>query len=492
MKSSEVRIDDRGFALLSVIAVVGALLVAGIAAVRMTRTELRGTADSVAERRAFYVAEGGVQRALARLSQDRATAATSTAYTFTESTQALGDGTYSVTVVQDPLFPTDATRKRITSVGVVDRQQSTVVNHAVVQNPLPSTVCFTDLGTCRIQSAVAAVTELFDGEIFSNNDVAIETSVGLAVRGTGNIYAKDRFYDQGLTVAGVNALPAVLSEMNANLYSGVQYTPTGTLSIGSQQTYQTLFGNLIGNLLWGVLGAAQDPHVGPLFGVHLYGLGLHFQNGPSKHGVTQVIPQRPFPRVDWKALRRDPRTEVVNAENVPFGSWDAASGTWHVGALFSPPVDADVIYYVQGNAHVESLQLRKGVRMTIAARGWIAAEAISVLNVGLLPGSTQSVRLIALRDNSIGRRLLSYQPLALEGPLNAISPTLGMATGIGLNVLGALTTRNRVFAYSETRDVWAKVSTLTAASTNNRIGLVAKNDATLAYTGSILSSMKPY
>jgi hypothetical protein len=67
-----------------------------------------------------------------------------------------------------------------------------------------------------------------------------------------------------------------------------------------------------------------------------------------------------------------------------------------------------------------------------------------------------------------------------------------MVSGIGLNVGSVLTTKNAIFVYSETDDVWAKVSNLTAGSTNNRASLVAKHDATLAYTGSIASSMKAY
>ncbi|MGH7805619.1 MAG: hypothetical protein ACREQJ_14825, partial [Candidatus Binatia bacterium] len=176
--------SSRGYALLSVITIIAALLVASVAAIRMTRQELRGTADSVAARKALYIAEAGVQRALARLSQDRATAAASTTYTFSESNQAVGEGEYDVTVIQDPKFSTDATRKQITGVGTAQGQQATVVAQAQVQTAPPSTICFTDEGTCKIQTVIAlpALVNLWTGNIFSNNNAAIETVVGAGVR----------------------------------------------------------------------------------------------------------------------------------------------------------------------------------------------------------------------------------------------------------------------------------------------------------------------
>src|SRR5688500_1654370 len=212
--------STKGYALLSVITILAALLVAGVATVRMTRRELRGTADSVAARKAFYVADAGVQRALACLSQDRATAATSTAYTYSASNQAVGEGEYSVSVIQDPLFATNPTRKQITGVGTANGQQATVVAQALVQTaPASSTICFTDTGTCKLQSVIyinpllTPVPLLFTGNIFSNNNAAIETPIGALVR-AGNpspgvrsrIDARNTFSD-GL-VAGIGAVGA--------------------------------------------------------------------------------------------------------------------------------------------------------------------------------------------------------------------------------------------------------------------------------------------
>lgn len=455
MKFSDLRSDTRGYALLSVITIVSALLIAGIATVKMTRTELRGTADSVAYRKAFYVAESGVQRGLARLSQDRATAATSTAYTYSTSNQSFGEGAYSISIVQDPYFPTDTTRKQVTAVGTVANQQATVVNQAIVQTAPPSTLCFTDTGKCRIETVAALASGLFNGEIFSNNDVEIAAALAVAVEGSGNIYARNRFRDEGLSVAGINNITTgVLSTMDAQLFSGVAYTPAGLLGLGI------------------------DIHLlGPLAR-----LGIHFANGALNHGQTQAIAARPFPQVDWEALRRDTRTVIVNAENVPFGSWDSASGTWVVGSIFAPPVDSDEIYYIEGNAHIVSLQLVKGAKMTIAARGWSAIESLNVLSLGLLSGSRQDLRVITQGKNTIGLKVLAYAPLQLESTLNALSPTLDMALGIGLDVASVLNTDNRLFAYSERDDVWAKVSTLSATNGSHRMSLIAKNNATIAYT----------
>jgi hypothetical protein len=455
--------STKGYALLSVITILAALLVAGVAAVRMTRRELRGTADSVAARKAFYVAEAGVQRALARLSQDRATAATSTTYTFSESNQTVGEGVYSVSVIQDPLFATDPTRKQITGVGTATGQQATVVAHAQVQTAPPSTICFTDTGTCKLQSIIALPVgvNLFTGNIFSNHNAAIETVAGALIR-AGNpsagvrsrIDARNTFTDglvTGIAGVGVN----LLSATGAELRTGVQYTPSGVLGL---------------DLL------------------HL--LGLHFANGTNGHGQVSPPTARAFPRVDWESLRRDSRTTIVNAESVPSGSWDATSGTWIAGSLLAPAVDADRIYYVEGNVHITSLQLLKGAKMTIAARGWSVVEALSVINAGLIAGSQQDIRIIAEDGNTIGLDLISYSPLILQTAVNALGAGLGAAAGIGLNVASVATT-NRLFAYSETGDVWAKTSTLSVLSTT-RLSMVAKNNATLAFTGTVAAGVRTY
>jgi hypothetical protein len=460
--------STRGYALLSVVTILAALLVASVATIRMTRRELRGTADSVASRKAFYVAEAGVQRALACLSQDRATAASSTAYTFSASNQAVGEGVYSVSVVQDPLFSTDPTRKQITGVGTANGQQATVVAQALVQTaPASSTICFTDTGTCKLQSVIwinpLLPVNLFTGNIFSNNNAAIETAVGALIR-AGNpsvgvrsrIDARNTFTD-GL-VTGIGAVGAtLLSATGAELRTGVQYSPSGILGL---------------DLL------------------HLY--GLHFANGVNGHGQVSPPTRRAFPKVDWESLRRDARITggIVNAENVPSGSWDATSGTWIVGSLLAPAVDSDTIYYVEGNVHITSLQLLKGAKMTIAARGASVVEALSVVNVGLIPGSQQDIRIIAEDGNTIGLDLISYSPWTLQTVVNGLGAGVGTAAGIGLTGLSVATT-NRLFAYSETGDVWAKTSTLPLLSTS-RVSMVAKNNATLAFTGSIASGVYAY
>ena len=454
----------RGHALLSVVAILGALLVASVATVRMTRRELHGTAVSVARQKALYIAEAGVQRALARLSQDRASASTSTAYTYSASDQAVGEGTYDVNVVQDPVFPSDASRKRITAVGAALGEQATVVAQAHVQDVVGSAtppICFTAGGKCKIQSLIQlglpAVDSrvLWSGDIFSNNDAAIETPVGVRVRGSGRIDVVDRFNDGALSIGGFPILGAVLASTNASLYTGVQYTPSG------------------------LLGAELHP---------ILSVGLHFANGSNGHGQVQPPTPRAFPQVDWESLRRDPRTIIVNSANVPTGSWDS-SGTWVVTTLSPSAIDEDVIYYVEGNVHITTLQLLKGARMTIAARGWSAVEALSVLNLGLIAGSTQDVRIIAEDKNTIGLNLLNYLP-TLQDPLNALGAGIGDATGIGLAIASVATT-NRLFAYSEKGDVWAKTSTLSALSTT-RVSMVAKNDATIAFTGTLNAGVLAY
>src|SRR2546425_10989158 len=130
---------EGGYALLSVLAITTALMVSALAAIQLSRSELHFTADHVSHQQAFYVADAGVQAALAQLSNDRVTAGTSMSYTYT-GTASIGGGSYAITIAQDPLFSSDVARKQIQSTGTRNGQQSTIVAHAVVQPALVTTV----------------------------------------------------------------------------------------------------------------------------------------------------------------------------------------------------------------------------------------------------------------------------------------------------------------------------------------------------------------
>src|ERR1041384_5425536 len=133
MKSYRIIGNRHGYAMLSVIVLVAVLLTGASALLQLTRSELHGTADQVARQRAFFIAERGVQHALTKLEADRggSPGSVSTTYNATLSNQSFDSGIYNVSIVQDSAYPTDATRKLITSVATLSNQSATVTAHAV-------------------------------------------------------------------------------------------------------------------------------------------------------------------------------------------------------------------------------------------------------------------------------------------------------------------------------------------------------------------------
>src|SRR2546421_4453830 len=103
---------EGGYALLSVLAITTALMVSALAAIQLSRSELHFTADHVSHQQAFYVADAGVQAALAQLSNDRVTAGTSVSYTYT-GTGNISGGSYGISLAPVALIPTDVGPKHI-------------------------------------------------------------------------------------------------------------------------------------------------------------------------------------------------------------------------------------------------------------------------------------------------------------------------------------------------------------------------------------------
>lgn len=461
------RSDERGYALLAAVVTTAVLLTAAGAVIRMTRSELRRSADDVAAQRAFYVAEAGVERGLVQLHDDRATAAAQTSYRFPasgSSSESYGGGTNAIVIDQDPLFA-DPRRKRITSTGTLFGQTSTVVARAVVQSgdPFANTggcpLLYSDGGEARLVQSLSAVSgNVFDGvEIFSNDDVRFANLISLAVNGTGTIRARDDFIDSSTVSLLAN-------------YGGT------TLFRGGDYDAAALHSHL--------LGLCASPL-----------LGIHFGTAPNcGHGTVQAIAPRSLPIVDYEAIRNHPSTVVVNANQVPFGSWHAASRTWIYTGLLSFPASAQTIYYVEGNASLDAIRLLREADATIVARGWLRLGTISLLNTDLIPAlaETQDLRLLAEGDVAVGRQLLTPLVPPLNGLLGstvsesaALADTLGLGTGT-IEVLD----RNRVFVLSERGSAWVKTGTAQALS-RTRACILAKNDATLAMTASLLSSIGP-
>lgn len=433
--------NAKGYALLSVVVIIGVLLVAGGATIRLTRSEMHSTTDQVTQQQTFYIADAGIHRGIAQLDQDRATAGTSTGYSYS-ATESFGNGSYTITISQDSLYASDATRKKIQSVGQVGSVQATTVAHVRVQNSDPCAICFSDSGDCRIVTNVLTETTLFNGLIHSNQNVSFNILAGTIFNGQGTVNAVGDLIS--------NSAVALLTTLNANGYRGGSYV-------------------------------GQGIHTDPL-GIPL--LGIHFANGTSNHGSGPAPSVRTFRHPDYDRIKRDPNTTIVNQDNVPFGSWDVSSGTWVYTGTLSGAANSTTYYYVDGNADLTTIQLANSTNLKVVARGWIALQTLNVLTTGLLSGSSESLELIAEEELYVGRQLLSRNPLTVETESAALSAA---TTGIYLGAPTVATT-SFITGYSETSTAWVKVSWLTALSTA-RVSLTGKNTTTLAFNGNVASNL---
>jgi len=474
LETSLVRRGD-GYALLSVTVLIAVLLTAGVASLELARTELHSTADQAAKQRAFYIAERGIQHGLAKLDQDRSGSITTT-YSASLSDQSFGDGIYSVTIAQDSLYPTNPTRKLITSVGRLANQQSTITAHAVVQDVASTiqggggggggggetncsdgvdndsngltdcqdpacgsnTTCggsggttpmmFCANGTCTLSTKVDLASGVFNGNIVSNNNVEIDNLAALASHGKGSIYAHNAF-----SVGGVASADSTIT---GELHSGVAYTASGSCVP-----------------LLGVCTPARYTFTGG-----------KYVDSPAT---------RPFPYVDWTAIKRDSRTIIVRKGQVPAGTnWISGTNSWNAGN-FATTADTDKIYYVEGNASFNGLTIAKGAKITVAARGTVSLNTITLLSTGLANGSSEAVRLIGLGNVSVGS-----------------SSVTGLDLGLGGSVLG-LVTNHTFSAYSETGNVSLYVGSVNAA-VRNYLNMVAYNDALLSFTATVANTTNVY
>lgn len=347
--------SNRGYALLSVLAVVTALLTASVATITLVRSQLHYSADQIAAQTAYYVAEAGIQRGLAQLDNDSATAATA-AYVYpTIATTSFGDGSYSVTLAQDSLFPGVYGRKRITSTGTVNGKSATIVAHALVQaaqDPCNNTVMWAN-NDAHVNTLVSAANfQIFRGDIFANRDVHFTTLAGV-IQATGansHVYAVRNFYSDSLVVLG--------TPLSAQLFRGGSYNSSADL-------------------------------------LHL--LGYHFSNGTSGHGATSPAPTaRTIPAPDWLEAKNDPGTVIVNSSNyasrISGSSWSGgAGGTLTINSF---TLNANTRYYVDGSVVVPAGQLLRLLGNTTAeiwAKGSITVDSFTLASVG----ATQNLTLVA-------------------------------------------------------------------------------------------------
>jgi hypothetical protein len=121
----------------------------------------------------------------------------------------------------------------------------------------------------------------------------------------------------------------------------------------------------------------------------------------------------------------------------------------------------------------------------IVARGWISMTSLTVLSAGLLSNDVQNIFLIGEKDVMIGRDVVNLTVPTFQ------SESAVLTLGPGINLTNALTNHTlNVVAYSQRGEVWGMVSTLTAVS-RPRLCFIANQNATLAFTGTIATSVFP-
>jgi len=422
MMTQGIGIGKRGYALLSVIVMSAVLLTACAAALQLGRTELHSTADQAAKQRAFYIAETGVQRGLAQLEHDRTAtpSSVSTTYSYTLSNQSFGSGTYNLSIAQDTSpWASDPTRKLVTSTATFANQTATVTAHAMVQNPPTSGwICTANssTSTCRISIAADVASGVFNGTVGSNHNVELDNLVGTLVHANGSVYAHNQFNSVGAA--------SLLSTINGTLHSGVAYTTSCVLGICSPAAFQFTGGQLV--------------------------------DSPS------IVS---FPHPDYEAIKRDSRTVIVRNGSVPAGtSWSGS--TWNAGT-FATTADSDKIYYVEGNASLNGIQLFKGAHITIVARGTITLSSLTLMSTGLIAGSSQTVRLIGEGDVNVGSAVL------------------------GLSVASLLSTTNNFLTYSDTGSVTLYTGVISSLVTT-KLNMMAANNATWFEVGSVGSTVTSF
>lgn len=449
---------ESGFALMAVVPTILILLVFLAAMLRLTNAGMHFSAMHGARQRAFYVADGGLQAAMTRLYADRQTASTSASYT-ASGAASIGVDPYAYSVVQDPMYPSDPTRKQISSTASAAGVTSTVVSQVQVYpfqppptggngNPTCDWAIFADTGAAELVNGAAVATDLLNGNVHSNGDLHLTALTGAGIHGSGRFEAANQ-------VVAYGAVGGILSTLSATLFRG-----------GS----------------WSASGALADIHV---LGAPVN--GIHFSNGaPSYHGVQQPVPSVPFPLPDWKALEQASGVVVVDADHLPFGSWDSRSGTWVVEGRQVLPNDATLKYLVRGNARFQTLTLARNTRASIAAEGAIEIGEVASLQmnaggivaVGLNSG--QTLRLIGRQNVFIGRSLSDPTDVALSDDSRP-----------GLNLVASAAMSEDLAAYSQTGDVWVKSSTVSALVAT-RLNLVASRNSTYAVTAAPASTPTGY
>jgi len=437
--------SSQGYALLSVIAIVSALLVAGIATIGLVKSQLHFSADQISAQGAYHIAEAGIERGLAQLDNDAATAATAGYVYPTIPSTSFSGGNYTVTLAQDPLFSSDRSRKLITAIGTLNGQSATVVAHALVQapqDPCLNTILFSTGGDNVIASTVnIGAINLFHGNLISNNNTHFQTVLALLPYAVGSVSTVGNFYSDSLVVL------AIPTRMTATLTRGGSYVSSNDL---------------------------------------LHNVGFHFANGTNGHGAGPAPASSTLPVWNWDSAKRAADV-IVNKDNyasvVPGSTW--SNGVW---TMNNWNLTSGKKYYVDGSASVtgvQGLRLGSGASTAIFARGAIGIGTLTLFAAG----NNQSLYLVGERDVAIGRTVDVSANVLVSAPSLTISGSI--TTGISLSTTGVgLLNRTKIYAYSQTGEVWTNNATVAALSDVRACLLARGGNATLATTAAILTDVR--
>ena len=519
MSHSGIRDSPRGYALVITIVILAVLLTVAVSTVQLTRTELHSTADQAARQQAFYVAEAGIQRGIAQLDWERGMASTYVGYSYSGSSESFGNGSYTVTIAQDSLFPTDPTRKLVTATGTTNANQSArLVAHVVVKPltvsnppsatptlgsnttptpggnatptygpPTPGSVVSTPTAgppptstpgvppPMPTPTPTSSTTSILNG-VCENHELLVSYN-GTAklineVAATSQLFSGTIFSNADVTFQ-LDA--AVANDASGSVYARNNFNNSGlALGVLSMMTNA--------NLYYGgsYVKAAGDTHL-LTCGLLSICVGAHFGSSPPYHGTLTTIPKAIQPPQSFARLKRFANV-IVNKDYQPFGSWDSSSGTWLVNG-HSFPAGTQTHYYVDGNVKLGAISLLRTAAPWIVARGWISMTTLQVSSTGLLSGDVQTIYLLAEKDLEIGRDVTNVSVPTFQSE----STVLTLAQGIQLATV--LDHTLNVFGYSVRGEVWGMVNNLSTLS-KPKICLLGNQNATLAFTGTIGSVVK--
>ena len=226
--------QEKGFVLVSVVILLALLTVIGMTGFTMTHLEVEMSANQNSSKKAFYLADSGLQRAIKKLADDSSWPSTlSNSSDAFAGDNSLGAGNYVVEVFDDDPNPGEV-RIRSTGVTVGLHGASATLEVVGEKSPSPPPIMDWALFNCGDLSLTDGQNDISNGDVFVSGNLDMN-------HGEGN----NRIEDGDVWVGG-----------NVNIYKG-WVRPGDVFSNGNVNLNATLEPNVDGNVTAG--GSVTNP-----------------------------------------------------------------------------------------------------------------------------------------------------------------------------------------------------------------------------------------